>query len=81
MRHQRGMTYLGDTPRTPLLSAISSGADSELIINIGVYVQYYEFSFRAYIHVLKMTGSTFTELEPVILGGKVVIHLRRKALR
>lgn len=54
MRHQCGMTHLGDAPRTPLLPAISSGADSELIINIGVYVQYYEFSFRAYIYVLKM---------------------------
>lgn len=74
------MTYLGDAPGTPLLSAISSGADSELIINIGVYVQYYELSFRAYIHVLKMIWSTFTELEPVILGCKVVIHLKRKAL-
>lgn len=54
MRHQRGVTHLGDAPRTPLLSAISSGADSELIINVGVYVQYYELSFRAYIHVLKV---------------------------
>lgn len=80
MRHQCGMTYLGDAPRTPLLSAISSGADSELVFNIGVYVQYYEFSFRAYIHVLKVIRSTFTELEPVILGCKLVIHLRRKAL-
>ena len=80
MRHQCGMTDLGDAPRTPLLSAVSSGADSELIINVGVYVQHNEFRFRAYIHILKMIGSTFTELEPVILGGKVVIHLGRKAL-
>ena len=81
MRHQRGMTDLGDAPWTPLLSAVSSGTDSELIINVGVYVQYNEFRFRAYVYILKMIGSTFTELEPVILGGKVVIHLGRKALR
>jgi hypothetical protein len=54
MKHQHGMTYLGYAPRTPLLSAISSGAGSELIIDIGVYVQYYEFSFRAYVYVFKV---------------------------
>lgn len=54
MWHQRGVAHLGDAPRTPFLSAISSGADSELIVNVGVYVQHYELSFRAYIYVLKM---------------------------
>ena len=75
MRDQRGMTDLGHTPRAPLLPAVSSGADSKLIINVGVYVQYNEFRLRAYIYVLKMIGRTFTELEPIILGGKVIIHL------
>lgn len=38
MRHQCGVACLRDAPRTPLLPAVSSGADSELIIDIGVYV-------------------------------------------
>lgn len=80
MRHQRGVTHLGDAPRTPLLPAISSGADSELIINVGVYVQHYELGFRAYIYILKMIGSALAELQPVILGREVIIHLRRRAL-
>lgn len=54
MRHQWRVTHLEDAPRTPLLLAISSGKDSELIINVGVYVQYYELSFRVYRYVLKM---------------------------
>ena len=78
MRDQRGMTDLGHAPGAPLLPAVSSGADSELIINVGVYVQYNEFRLRAYIYVLKMIGRTFTELEPIILGSKVIIHLRGK---
>lgn len=73
------MACLGDAPRAPLLPAVPSGADPELVVHVGVYVQHDELSFRAHVHILKVTGSTFPELEPVILGCKVVVHLRRKA--
>lgn len=78
MRHERRMAGLRDAPRTPLLAAITSGTDSELVIDVGVYVQHYELGFRTHIHVLKMIRGTFTELKPVILGREVIIHLKRK---
>lgn len=81
MRHQCGVACLGNTPRTPFLPAVSSGADSELIIYIGVYVQHYELRFRTYIHVFKMICSTFAELKPVILGCEVIIHLWRRIFK
>lgn len=80
MGHQRGRADLRNAPWAPLLPPISSGTDSELIINIGVDVQHHELCLQANIHIFEVTGSTLPILQSVILRYEVLIHLQKHLL-
>lgn len=77
MGHQGGTTSLRNTPRAPFLAAISSCTDPELVIDIGINMEHYEFCVRADIHIFKVAGRNLTILEPVILWHKVLIDLKQ----
>lgn len=73
---KRGVTGLGDAPRTPLGSALSSGTHAEQVVYMRVKVKHQELGVFTDVRILILRRVTTTILQPVVLRGKIIIHLQ-----
>lgn len=73
-----GVAGLRDAPRAPFGSALSSGTHAEQVVDVRVKVEHQELVVFPDVRVLILRRVTATVLQPVVLRGKVIVHLHAK---
>lgn len=71
-----GVAGLWDAPWAPLGSALPSGTHTEQVVYMRVKVKHQELCVLTDVSILILRRVTATILQPVVLRGKIIVHLQ-----